>query len=100
MLQADVDELNGIIMTCKYQVDNFQKRGLATPAELEKLHKKKELSKDLATALSKAKKHKDPVVMDKELIKPFVDELGRLDNNSTDIFSQIYTLGKRQKQLG
>lgn len=70
MLQADVDELNGIIMTCKYQVDNFQKRGLQSPAEVEKNHKKKELSKDLALAFKRAKKEKDPIVVDKELIKP------------------------------
>ena len=100
MLQADVDDLNAIIMAWKYQVDDFQKQGLATPSEFEKLHKNKEMSKDLAKALSKAKKHKEPVMMDKELIKPSIDELTRLENNSTDIFTQIDTLGKIQKQLG
>jgi hypothetical protein len=58
------------------------------------------LSKDLLTALSAAQKQKEPVVVDKELIKQNVDQLNKLAQSSADIFSNIDTLGKRQKQLG
>ena len=64
------------------------------------MKRKKDLSKDLLTALSAAQKQKEPVVVDKELIKQNVDQLNKLAQSSADIFSNIDTLGKRQKQLG
>lgn len=55
------------------------------------------MPKDLLTALSAAQKQKEPVVVDKDLIKQNVDQLGKLDHSSNEIFLNIDTLGKRQK---
>lgn len=61
------------------------------------MKRKKDLPKDLLTALSAAQKQKEPVVVDKDLIKQNVDQLGKLDHSSNEIFLNIDTLGKRQK---
>ena len=49
------------------------------------MKRKKDLSKDLQTALSAAQTQKEPVVVDKELIKQNVEQLEKLERSSNEI---------------